>query len=235
MRTIYLLCLVGFLSLRAFGQTCTVTKDARERIVTICSIYYAQIMPQTSGLGGPSHRELSYLGSEYFGFPIWQEGIVEIGHRKIPCTLAYNVINDELLVRLQNTNTIQKVYADAFTIGGSRFIADGGKGKATRYYMVLNDGPTFLLKTFKCQLKSTPQSNGYTNSKEEEFDGFYDTQVEYFIKRGTSLPEPVNLTRKSIADVLGDRADKVMQELPRRKLTEEAVIQALRQHDTVVQ
>lgn len=235
MYRIWVLYLLSLVSVSTYGQGCEVSKDSRGRVVTVCSIYYAQIMPQTSGLGGPSHRELSYLGSEYFGFPVWQEGSINIGSRQIRCNLAYNVMTDELLVRLDNSTTIQKVYPDAFTLSGSRFVADVARGKGSRFYMVLNEGPTRLLKTFKCQLKDSHQNNGYNNSKEEEFDGYFDTQVQYFIKRGDMVPEPVTLTRKAIVDLLGERAETAFSDLPRRKLTEENIIQALKLYDSAMQ
>ncbi|GAA4413948.1 hypothetical protein GCM10023187_42800 [Nibrella viscosa] len=210
-------------------------KDARGRVVTICVMYYAQIMPQTTGMGGPSHREITYLGSEFFGFPIWQDGTIQIGSRQIRCSLAYNLMSDELLVKLQNSETIQKVTPEAFTIGSNRFVWDGTKGKGNRYYLVLNDGPTRLLKTFKCQLKAAVTNNGYTNSKEEEFDGHYEIQEQYYIKKGSAAPESVYLTRKSVLAALGDQAEKVLHELPRRKLTEEQVIQALSHYNSPAQ
>ncbi|GAA4467627.1 hypothetical protein GCM10023189_51650 [Nibrella saemangeumensis] len=235
MRIVGLLALICFVGVGAYGQKCVVSKDAKGRVVTICQMYFAQIEPRTTGLERPSYKEMVYLGSEYFGFPVWQDGTVQLAGRQIRGALAYNIITDELLYQLGNSTAVEKAIPEAFTIGGHRFIRDASKGigRDSRYYMVLNNGPTRLLKSFKCQLRGREENNGYT--KMDEFDGRYETQEQYYIKKGSAVPEPVTLTRKSLQAVLGDRADAITDKLPRRRITEENVIEVLKHYDGQMQ
>jgi hypothetical protein len=219
---------VFLLSFRVVGQ-CVVSKDDKGRTITTCQVYYRE----NGGMLTGNHVQVVYLGSEYFTFPIMQEGSVQLGGKEIPCRLAYSVAGNEVSYQMHHVTTIKRNRPEAFTVNGHRFIRQPivGQAKFETYFMVLSDGKTKLLKNIKSELRVGKGDNGYV--KADEFQGYYNIQESYFIKRGSALPEPVKLSGKSVLSVLQDKSEQLASRLPDGKLKPEEVIEVLKYYDTL--
>lgn len=222
-----LLLLVLFLNgLRVSGQ-CVVSKDNKGQIITTCDVYPIQLEKTV----GATYNRIVYQGSEFFTFPTWQRGTVQLGGREVACQLSFQLSSGELSYQLDHAETPERVQPDAFTIGGQRFIrqstSSGSNNKV--YLQVVHDGETKLLKQLKTKLVTLHGSDGY--QKREGFSGRYEIQETYFVKRGNAYPELITLTKKSILSVLEDRSYQLEARLPDRNITPETVVAVLKYYD----
>lgn len=220
-RTALLIALYMALWLSGYGQ-CVVSQDDQKRVITTCTFYAPNdglFMNRSDRVQGAS--QVIYLGSEYFGYPIWQTGALEMSdtEKNIPCKIAYNLVTSEVRCQFAGDSATYAVLPDAFTISGLRFVSQATTqpGKTERaYYMVLYAGKTKLLKQLKCSLR-VREKDVYT--LEEPFNGTFVQQKIYYIQRNNGSLEPVTLSRKSVLDVLSDQAATLKQILKKNKLT----------------
>ncbi|UFH53955.1 hypothetical protein [Spirosoma sp. KNUC1025] len=220
-RTALLFSLVAILDVVSYGQ-CTVSLDDKKRIITTCKFY----APNDGLFINRSDRvqtisQVVYLGSEYFSYPIWQDGTMEVGNagNSVSCKLAFNLVTNEIHCQLAGDSRTYIVLPDAFTIGDARFVSQviNKAGKPERaYFMVLYAGKTRLLKQIKCTLK---QRDNDVYMLEDPFNGTYLRQHTYYIQRSNEAPRLVTLSRKSVLAVLDDQSGKLTQYLTKKKLT----------------
>jgi hypothetical protein len=218
-------CLLCF---RASGQ-CVVTKNDKGKIITTCQVY----VRENGGLLAGNHIQVVYLGSEYFTFPVTQQGYIQLGGKEIACRLTYSVASNEVWYQLNHSTTVERIRPEAFTLDGHRFIRQSanGPGKSESYFMVLSDGKTKLLKSIKSELRVGKGDNGYV--KADEFQGYYHIQESYYLKKGNAYPESISLTAKSVLSVLDNQSAKLSAQLAGGKLTPEAIIEVLKYYDTL--
>ncbi|WP_128548242.1 hypothetical protein [Larkinella soli] len=215
---------------------CTVTKDDRGRVVTICRNrtepdgLLLNRVDRNTGIGRP----VVYLGSEYLTYPVWQEGTLELGPtgRTLSCRMAFNVVTNQLSCLFPDSPQQQTAFPETFSLGGARFIRAGaGSGKRGKgvYYHLLYDGPTRLLKYIRCSLR-VGRTAGF--SEQDAFDGFFERQNVYFVGSENRRLRPVRLSRKSVLRALEEPAGRLASYLKKEKLNEDELIDALRFHDT---
>ncbi len=232
-RLILLIGLVATLRLVSYGQ-CTVSQDDQKRVITTCKFYEANdgfLMNRSDRSQVVS--QVVYLGSEYFSYPIWQNGTLEVGEARkvIPCTIAFNLVTNEIRCRFAGDSATYAVLPDAFTINGTRFInpTKNVSGQVERtYYMVLYAGKTRLLKQLKCNLRIRDND---VYRLDDTFNGAFVLQQTYYIQRDNGLLTPVNLSRKSVLDVLADQAAALKQILPKNKITVNELASAVAYYD----
>ncbi|MBD2757662.1 hypothetical protein [Spirosoma validum] len=232
-RSALLIGLLATLRFASYGQ-CVVSQDDQTRVITTCTFYEANdglLMNRPDRIQGASH--VVYLGSQYFGYPIWQAGSLEMSDPKksIPCRIAFNLVTNEIRCQFAGDSSAYAILPDAFTINGLRFVSrvNTQTGKAERaYYMVLYAGKTRLLKQFKCSLRMRDK-DVYT--LDEAFNGEFVQQQTYYIQRNNGSLEPVTLSRKSVLDVLADQATILKRILTKKKLTDHELAGAVAYYD----
>ncbi|WP_421825824.1 hypothetical protein [Larkinella sp.] len=232
-RSLFLIGLLGSLSLRGHSQ-CVVTQDAQKRVITTCRYYdskdgFLMNRPDRS----QSMTQVTYLGSEYLTFPVWQPGTLETGDSKkpIPCLIAFNIATNVVKCRFEGDEQEYEVQPDAFTVNDMRFISQvSEKGVQTSriYYKVLYAGKTRVLKQLRCNL-IVPKREAYT--LDDPFDGTFRRQKTYFIQRNNDKPRTVNLSRKSVLSVLDDPTTRLNQYLTQRKLDVLQLVNAVAYYD----
>jgi len=227
---------IGICSLamsQAYGQ-CVVTKDARGRVITTCELYFPGGEMQ-GHLMRPSRKEAIYEGSEYLGYPILQEGTLELGGKALACQLTYNLMTSEVLAILPGRTNREKVFPDAFTMAGLRFVKQVNRilGREDTFYAIpLYEGSTRFYKAFKCTLTPAAQENGY--SRPEEFDGYFESKTVYYLRKPNQQSyELVALNRRAILAALRDAGEDVEKLLPKRNLTTQDVVKALKLYDSM--
>lgn len=230
MKTFFLLS--GFLYGSVFqtlGQ-CTVAKDAHGQLITTCQVKY------NTSESTMLHKQVTFLGSEYVSFPVWQEGSVRLDQsgREIVCLLAYNVVNQEVTCRFEDDKDVQRVVPYSFVLGGAEYIrhqTDVAGLKYTFYTTMINRGPTKLLKCVKGRFSKTPLRNEY--DRHSPFSGSYQIDNQYYVQKENAAPQPVSLTKNSLLTVLVDQKEILESKLPKRELTPEQVIGTIRTYDSL--
>ncbi|WP_185731295.1 TonB family protein [Larkinella rosea] len=203
------------------------SKDPEGRVITTCDVYPIQLEKTV----GATYNRMVYLGSEFFTYPAWQQGTVQLGGREIACQLSFHLVSGELSYQLNNAETPERVQPEAFTVGGHRFIRlPIGSGSNNKVFLqVVNNGTTKLLKHLKTRLVNLASSDGY--QKREGFSGRYEILETYYLKKGNANPEQINLTKKSILSVLEDQSEQLAARLPDKNITPESVVNILKYYD----
>ncbi|GAB3900031.1 hypothetical protein GCM10028803_22190 [Larkinella knui] len=228
--------LIVFLTLpglRSYGQ-CVVSQDAQNRVITTCRYYDAKggfLMNRPDR--SQAITQVTYLGSEYLTYPVWQNGTVESGasEKPIPCKIAFNIATNVIKCLFEGDETIYEVQPDAFTVNDMRFISRVSEkgGKTSRaYYLVLYAGKTRVLKQFRCTLSRTKKE---AYASDEPFEGTFRQQKTYFIQRNNEKLRVVNLSRKSVLGVLDDQARRLDQYITQRKLDVYQLVDAVAYYD----
>ncbi|GAB3918985.1 hypothetical protein [Larkinella terrae] len=234
-RSAQLVVLFALLNLSGFSQ-CVVSQDAQKRVITTCQ-YYA---PKNGLLVNRPDRsqaltQVTFLGSEYLTYPIWQDGTLESGDPKkpIPCRIAFNIATNVVKCRFAGDEREYEVLPEGFTINDMRFTSQVSRkvNKTNRvYYMVLYAGKTRLLKQIRSNL-SVVKRDAY--SMEQPFDGTFIHSKTYFIQRNNEKLRVVNLSRKSVLGVLKDPTNQLDQYLTQRKLDDYQLVNAVAYYDGV--
>ena len=232
-RSLLLIGFLGMLFLRGHSQ-CVVTQDAQKRVITTCRYYdskggFLMNRPDRS----QSMTQVTYLGSEYLTYPVWQPGTLETGDSKkpIPCLIAFNIATNVVKCRFEGDEQEYEVQPDAFTVNGMSFVSQiSVKGGQTSraYYKVLYAGKTRVLKQVRSKLTVT-KKEAYT--LDEPYDGTFQRQKTYFIQRNNDKLRAVSLSRKSVLSVLDDPTSRLNQYLTQRKLDVFQLVNAVAYYD----
>jgi len=213
----------------ALGQ-CTVTKDAYGQIITICQA--DNYVSESSSL----NQQVTFLGSEFSSFPLWQEGQIRLDKsgQELTCLLAYNIFSQEVLCQLGGDLPIRSATPDSFIFNGVEYTRQRTNvlGLNYKFYTIaLNRGQTKVLKSAKARLIKTPIRNGY--DKDHPFAGYYQVDQQYYIQKGSAIPQPITLTGHSVLSVLGDPRAIPNANLSKPSLTVSEVIKLVSQYDSL--
>ena len=221
-----ILCVAG---LGARGQY-TIDKDNYGQITTTHQLYF----PQTGS--EQLHNQVTYLGSEFFTFPAWQEGKIQLDEsgKEISCQLAYSLVTNTVMCQLAKDAAPTVVVPYAFTIDGVTFVRQKNTTlgiKHDSYCTVLYDCQTKLLKTLTRRLIPKIIRNGYEQGS--VFEGYYETQERYFIRKGDTQPQPTNLSKSSLLTILYDQATPIAARLSGKQLKSDEVATILAYYDSL--
>ncbi|GAB3892257.1 hypothetical protein GCM10028803_04890 [Larkinella knui] len=211
------------------GQ-CTVTKDVYGQVITTCQ------MNSFLSENAPLNKQLTFLGSEFASFPVWQEGQIRLDQsgQDLACLLAYNVVSHEVLCRFKDDLVGKAVTPYSFVLNGIEYVRQIKSVMGinyTLYTTALSRGQTKLLKSWKGRFVKTPIRNAY--DKDRPFAGYYQIDQRYYIQKGDAVPQPINLTKSSILSVLEDQKEIIDSKLPQRQLTVEQVIGVVGMYDSL--
>ena len=212
--------------LNGFGQ-CVVSMNKAGQVITTCEVYSIK-----------SHIQQVYDGSPFLTYPVWQAGKIQLDSKgqELTCELAYNLVANEVQVRLVGDSTDRVVTPELFTINGTEFVRQQNKllGIDYRLYTtVLYNGQTKLLVSLTKRIDGYQNdSNGYT--KESSMTGVYKTLSNYYIRKGDAKPELITLTKTSVVSALYEQAEKIAARLPNRNLTPAHVVDALAYYDSLM-
>lgn len=219
-------------SLLAGGQ-CVILKDSYGQIITTCELYSAEV---PNRLAMSAHKQINYLGSEYFSFPAWQEGTIQLDQagKEIKCVLAYNVVDNKVMCQFDKDVAATPVKPYAFTINGIRFIKQPIKVLGIDYqsYATVIDGnQTKLLKSLTRRLVPRSVRNSY--EKSGLFDGYYQTQERYYIRKGEAESQLTTLSKSSLTAILYEHSVEISSRFPQKKFTIDEVVQVLAYYDSL--
>ncbi|UHG94745.1 hypothetical protein [Spirosoma oryzicola] len=218
--------LVGYI-VPALGQ-CRVVKDAYGQVTTTCPV-------NDNASESPSlNREVTFLGSEFMSFPLWQAGQIRVdtSGQALPCRLAYNLYSQEVICRFEDDLTPKSVTPISFVVNGVEYTRQltNNLGLTYRFYTTpLSRGQTKLLRSTKVRLIKTPIRNGY--DRDHPFAGYYQVDQQYYIQKGNAKLQPISLTKNSLLRVLGDQPELV--KLAKQSLTVDQVIQLVSTYDSL--
>ncbi|CCH54871.1 hypothetical protein BN8_04085 [Fibrisoma limi BUZ 3] len=218
--------LFWLISLSVSGQ-CDVSQDSAGRIITTCQVYSTSRPNEIKSY----HKQTVYLGSEYFTYPIWQQGTVWLDNagQPISCQIAYSLVDQKVYCRFNGSLTSRVVTPESFSINGLLFTRRQPGSVGRGYLAVLRNGQTKLLLNLQRHLVTARITDGY--AKGDAFDGSYQTRKIYYIQKGDAQPEPIDLTRPSLLNALYDQAEKLAERFPETTLTTETVVNALAYYD----
>ena len=231
-RGILVLGLLALLFTKTWAQ-CVVSKDNHGQVVTTCEVY-------SEGFGRSmvaAHKQISYLGSEYLTFPVWQQGKIRLDEsgKEVPCLLAYSLVDNKVMCRFDNEMTAATSLSPySFTIDGLEFVRQVNKtlGLDYKFYAIaLYNGQTKLLKSFSSALTYKPVQNSY--EKNSSFEGSYQRQEKFYIRKGDAPPQLTNLTKSSLLEILYDQSEKIASRLPDKRLTSDDVVKTLTYYDSL--
>jgi len=187
-----------------------------------------------------SYKKLTYAGSPFLAYPIWQPGRVKLdapGHY-IACDIAYNLVENAVLCRFAGDSTVQTLRPDRFIIGNEEFVRQRNRNAGTDYKLyakILYDGKTKLLLNVTKRLDPYASASARTGyEKETTISGRYTLEEKYFIRKGDARPEAINLTKNSLLAALYEQADKLAPQLPGRRLTAADVVAILPYYDSLM-
>ncbi|GAB3807542.1 hypothetical protein GCM10028819_44610 [Spirosoma humi] len=183
-----------------------------------------------------AHKQISYLGSEYFSFPAWQEGTIQLDQagKEIKCVLAYNLVDNKIMCQFDKDVAATAVKPYAFTMNGIRFVKQPTKVLGIDYQSyatVINGHQTKLLKSLTRRLVAKSVRNGY--EKSGLFDGYYQTQERYYIRKGDAQPQLTTLSKSSLADILYEHSEEIIARFPQKKFTSDEVANVLAYYDSL--
>ncbi|QJW90940.1 hypothetical protein HNV11_16930 [Spirosoma taeanense] len=225
--------------LQANGQTVAVGpykiyKDGNGQILTTFDVYSYG----TSSIISAAHNEVTYLGSPFLTFPIWQKGAIRLdkGSEELACELAYNLVTTEVFCRFASGQKEQVIAPEFFTIHGVTYARQLNKLAGVDYKLytsIKHDGPTKLLESPGSKLKSIRYINtGY--GRDPSIKGVYEPLTNYYIQKGYAQPEIINLRKTSILSVLYDKAEQLRNRISKEKLSVDEVIGLLTYYDSLV-
>jgi hypothetical protein len=238
-RFLLVLSLLSVILSQASGQTAavgpyTIYKDDNGQILTTFDVYYTG----TNSSAVAAHNEITYLGSPFLTFPIWQKGTIRLdkGGEEIACELAYNLVTTEVFCRFGIDQTEKVIAPEFFTINNVQYVRQQSKLAGVDYKLytsILYDGRTKLLESPSSQLKPTTYINT-KYSRDPSVKGIYEPLTNYFIRKGYAQPEIVKLTKTSLLSVLYDKAEQLRNRISKEKLTVDEVIDLLTYYDSLV-
>ncbi|QDK77279.1 hypothetical protein EXU85_01185 [Spirosoma sp. KCTC 42546] len=230
-RSRLLIVLLSLLQVVSYGQ-CVVSQDDQKRVITICQSYTdpsGLLINRTDRKQGLS--QTVYLGSEYLTYPIWQIGSFKVvgSQSFIPCGIAYNLLTNQVLCQFPGDSVPHVISPEAFTINDMQFVSRLNNKAKRIYYRVLYAGKTRLLAQYKCTFR--PVSNEpYT--LEQSFDGTYLRKKSFYIQQQDNTPlRPVQLSRKSVLNVLAVPPTRLPNNFSKKKITVHELVSALAYYD----
>lgn len=204
-RSNLLLSVLCIVSLSARGQ-CIVAKDSYGQVTTTCQLYFPQTGTERL------HKQVVYLGNEFFSFPEWQQGKIQLDEsgQEILCQLAYNLVTNKVMCQLAKDIAPREVTPYAFTINGTTFNRQPNTTlgiKHDSYFTTLHNGRTKLLKSLTRRFIPKLIRNSYEQGS--VFEGYYETQERYYIRKGDAQPQLTNLSKNSFLTILHDQANAI--------------------------
>lgn len=230
---LYFATLSFFIAFQSYGQL-TVFKDKTGQILTTFDVYGQGTISATA------YKQGTYLGSPFLTFPVWQRGSfwLDQSGKEMVGELAYNLVSNEVLCRLDGDSAVKIITPYQFTMDGTTFIRQRNKllGIDYRLYAtVIFDTKTQLLVSLAKRIDPyMPLANGYNISKEMSLIGEYKLLRNYYIRKGDAKPEFINLTRSSVLKILYEQADKLAARLPKERLTPADVATTLVYYDSLM-
>jgi hypothetical protein len=211
--------LAGYLGipLLSAGQvltTCVTALNQQQVLTTTCSTQYSA-----------SAVQQIFKGTPFFNYPNWQAGSIQLNGQQRPLTgeVAYDLVDNQVYYRLDSANS-DRVRPNVFFINQVKFLGESTlfMGKPfTAYYEVLYDGTTKLLKR-------TTRKVVLQEDRQEGYNGYYQEQTAYFIKRRAGKLMSINLTRRSTEKVLAAELKRSGQTLPAGDVSVETLVSLLR-------
>ena len=215
-----------------YGQI-TVFQDEKGQVLTTEDIY------STGSTASAAHKKVIYLGSPFLTFPVWQEGkvLLDTHGQELSCSLAYNLVSNEVLCRFAGDSAVQTITPEVFTVNGNSFVRQQNKLLKIDYRLystVLYNGPTKLLLSLTKRIDAyATNTNSYT--KELVVNGTYTLLNSYYIRKGDAKPEFITLTKNSLLSALYEQAVKIEARLPpAKRLTPVDVATALVYYDSLM-
>ncbi|GAB4018537.1 hypothetical protein GCM10028773_18530 [Spirosoma koreense] len=214
--------LVCMLSQKTYGQ-CVVYQDENQKILTSCEFYNSSGKSATA-----AYRREIYLGSPYLTYPVWQDGSVQVknGDKILPCELAYNLVNREVMCRFKGDSTVIVMTPERFVIQGVEYVRQPNRSYATWLY----NGPTKLVMV---QWRQMEANHNYSFTKDKDIIGIYKTTTKYYIQKGEGPLESTNLSKKSILARLADQQEKIKERLSASSVTPTDLIDLLVYYDSL--
>ncbi|CAM4346674.1 hypothetical protein [Gillisia hiemivivida] len=187
-------------------------------------------------LDGKNDRQKNVVGSPYQNED-FQPGIVTIADKSFNTSIRYNALNDVF----ETKNQVGEITAlirrpdIKITMDGKQhkiqtYIDDNNMSKQ-RYFVILAEGETMLLKNEGIEFKEAQQaSSSYSQSKPASLVPY----TKYYLKRGDQKAVEVNLRKKSILKILDDkRAEKYVKENKLKLKNEEEVVRVLNHYNSL--
>lgn len=232
-RFVLLLCMVALLTTTGYSQM-TVYQDRRGYVFTTVDEYGPGTISATS------YKKLTYAGSPFLSYPVWQPGRVKIDAQGqyIPCEVAYNLVENVVTCRFAGDSTVRTLRPVRFIIGNDEFVRQQNRRTGADYKIytkALYDGQTKLLLNLTKRgdpYASASAKNGY--EKETTVNGRYVLEEKYFIRKGDARPESISLTKSSVLAVLYEQADKLAPRLSSRRLTPADLVAILPYYDSLM-
>lgn len=234
MKTWLILILATVYVAKLQGQ-CNIFQEKNGQVYTTCDVYSSAAQPQ-SPLSA-SHNQVTYLGTQFATFPVWQAGSFRLDNKgeEIKCQLAYNLFANEVLCKLPGDSATRTITPAQFTINGieyTRHEANLAGITNYAYFSKLYNGCTaFLVRSGKKLVPIQLAGNGY--EKRAMVSGAYQIYRNYFIQKGNARPEFITLTKKSLLAAFYDQADQMARQIPDKDLSLNDVVQLVAYYDSV--
>lgn len=224
-----IVCSYRIASAQSPTDRCTVSVEANGQVVTTCDSY---------DNSSNTNRQYRLAGTRYLSYPIWEKGTIQMdpGSQELACELAFDMVSNDLLCRLNGDLTANHIAPYTFEIKGLRYYKQpiGFMGEKSHLYAtIVHDGPTQLQRTSRKVLRTDTQvSNGY--NKVGEFAGYYAQKEVYLIRKGDARPEFIEPTKRSLVRVLFEHAEQINDFIKVEKLSLEEVTRVLTYFDELV-
>ncbi|GAB4017227.1 hypothetical protein GCM10028808_48150 [Spirosoma migulaei] len=221
-------------TVKAHGQI-TVYQDEKGQIFTTSDAYAARQTTATA-----SYNKVTFLGSPFFTFPVWQEGKVQLDQsgKELDCQLAYNLVTSDVLCRFAGDSAVKVITPERFTINNTTFVRlqNSIAGLAYRtYFSIVHTGPTKLWMSLNNQIEPRNGAEEIKTRyyKDLNIQGIYRTKTKYYIQKGEGEPRLVNLSKKLLLDAFADQAAALEPKIPSRQLTPNDIIDVINVYDSL--
>lgn len=187
-------------------------------------------------LDGKNERQQNVIGSPYQN-ENFKPGTVTIADKSFNTYIRYNGLNDVFEIKNQagEINALVRRPDIKITFDGKlhkiESYIDGNDMSKQRYFAVLADGETKLLKNEGIEYKEAEQaSSSYSQSKPASLVPY----VKYYMKKGNEKAVEVSLRKKSVLKLINDkRAEDYVKKNKLKLKKEEEVVEVLNYYNTL--
>ncbi len=174
-------------------QARTVGQDSAGRVYTV--------------FNGTGRNPWILFGTPYWTFPTWQPGRVQLTDDSpmTACSIAYNVMTNEVLCRFNQDTTTYTLKPVAFAIEGMPFVRLSEKGYPF-YYQILYKGDAQLFEGYKRKM-TLVRPQPYDNSRASLIGYFLGLERYYYLKLPNAPTRTFQLNRRSFMQAMGDNVD----------------------------
>ena len=236
-RLILLLFVFCTILAKVHGQI-AVYQDEKGQILTTTDAYGSGKQSATTA----SYTKVTFLESPFYTFPVWQEGKVQLDKsgKELDCQLAYNLVTSEVLCRFAGDSSVKVITPELFTINNTIFVrlqnSIAGLDYRT-YFSLLHNGPTKLWMSLSSKIEPRNSAEQIASRYYDDLNiqGIYRTKTKYYVQKGEAEPKLINLSKKSLLDVLADQSQAIDSKISnRQQLTTNDVIDLLNYYDSLV-